>query len=132
MQGSQGVLGRCPAASDVQVAVDQHDDQLHHSRQDGRSDGKTGGGAGRYIPTQTTPMPGIRETAVQIRKADRVCSVPMTESSAVLLLRVHHFVALGRIKSQQQYSSMEEAFAYFISELLQRQSNQPISLICHE
>ena len=60
-------------------------------------------------------MPGIRETAVQIRKADRVCPVPMTESSAVLLLRVHHFVALGRIKSQQQYSSMEEAFAYFIS-----------------
>ena len=42
----------------------------------------------RYIPTQATPMPKIRETAVQIRKADRVSSVPMIESSTVLFLQV--------------------------------------------
>lgn len=66
----------CPTAGDVQVAVDRHEDQLHHGRQDGRIDGKTGSGAGDGIPTQATPMPGIRETAVQIRKADRALLCP--------------------------------------------------------
>lgn len=40
----------CPTAGDVQVAVDRHEDQLHHGRQDGRIDGKTGSGAGRRYP----------------------------------------------------------------------------------
>ena len=106
----------CPTAGDVQVAVDRHEDQLHHGRQDGRIDGKTGSGAGETVsPRRPRRCPGSGRRRNRLETRTGPCSVPMTESSAVLLLRVHHFVALGRIKSQQQYSSMEEAFAYFIS-----------------
>ena len=49
----------------------------------------------RYIPTSASPMPSARETAVQIKKVERVNSDPMMELSTAK--RLLCFLSQGEV-----------------------------------